>query len=430
MSSLVVNGGISLSGEISPSGNKNSVLPIICATLLTDDLVILENVPDITDVNKLLTFYKSIGSDITFDKKNKTLKIQHSNIHNFDPEQVPSAMRSSLLLFAPLLNRLGRLKVHTNTKGCALGVREIDPHVNVLSAFGYQVDVTAQLLTITGKKRPDAATYWFDYASVTATETFLMAAAIANGNSQLSNAASEPHVQDVGHFLNMMGAKIDGIGSNTLKICGVEKLQGGTFRIPDDHHEVATYLAMGAITNGQVKVLHTIQHHMALIDGAFSKLGVALEHGDGYTSVKGAKPYSVKQPITKNTFPKIEAAPWPYFPADLLPPFIALATACSGNTLFWNKVYEGGLSWIPELNKFGAFAHLSDPHKVIVIGGVPLNSATVESPYIIRAAIALLMMGLSIPGRSVIQKADPISRAHPHFVENLKSLGADVEWVD
>jgi UDP-N-acetylglucosamine 1-carboxyvinyltransferase len=219
------------------------------------------------------------------------------------------------------------------------------------------------------------------------------------------------------------------VGTNCLQVTGVDELHGCTFSMSDDHHEIATYLAIGAITGGKVRIKNRVQQHFPLLCQAFDKLGVQVVQDGEYLCNVNSKPYTVRQPITENTFQKIEAAPWPYFPADLLPPFIALSTACTGNVLFWNKVYEGGLSWIPELNKFGAFAHLCDPHKVIVIGGgAPLHAANVESPYIIRAAIALLMMALSVPGTSRIDKAVPITRAHPRFVENLRSLGAEVEW--
>lgn len=431
MASLIINGGKALKGSVTASGNKNSIMPILCASLLTKEKVTLSNVPDILDVRKILDFFKGIGSQVSFDAETGELVLRHDKIaESFSPDIVPSAMRSSVMLFAPLLFRLGSFTVHTNTKGCALGVREIDPHLNLLMAFGYEVKATAEKITLRRVKPISGIQHWFDYASVTATENFMMAAVMAKGESVLNNAASEPHVQDLSRFLVAMGADVTGVASNTLVINGGKTLHGCCFTIPEDHHEVATWLAIGAITGGAVSVKHSIQHHMPLIDKTFQKLGVHVEYKNGSSCVNNGRPYLVQQPFTRNTFPKVEAAPWPYFPTDLLPPFIALSTACQGNVLFWNKVYEGGLSWIPELNKFGAFAHLCDPHKVIVIGGTPLHPASVESPYIIRAAIALLMVALSVSGRSVILKADPINRAHPNFIEKLRSLGADVVWDD
>jgi UDP-N-acetylglucosamine 1-carboxyvinyltransferase len=431
MANLRVNGGIPLRGTTNVSGNKNSVLPILCASLLTKDPVEISNVPDISDVRKLLEFFLAIGTKVNYDSSTGHLRLQHGNlVSSFSRDIVPSAMRSSVLLFAPLLFRLGFLEVHTNTKGCALGAREIDPHLTLLNAFGYNIEATTEYISIRRNLPIKGTIHWFEYASVTATENFIMAASTASGLSILNNAACEPHVQDLCRFLVAMGAEIRGTSSNTLTIEGKAELHGCSFAIPDDHHEVATYLAIGAITGGQISVRNNIQHHLPLIDKTFSKLGISIVHGSGVSTVNNGKPYIVQQPFTANTFPKIEGAPWPYFPADLLPPFIALATACKGSVLFWNKVYEGGLSWIPELNKFGAFAHLCDPHKVIVMGNASLHPASVESPYIIRASIALLMVALSVPGTSIILKADPIKRAHPRFIENLQSLGADVSWEE
>ena len=432
MANLRVNGGIPLRGTTNVSGNKNSVLPILCASLLTKDTVEITNVPDILDVRKLLEFFLAIGTRVDYDSLTGHLRLQHGNLANsFSRDIVPSAMRSSVLLFAPLLFRLGFFEVHTNTKGCALGAREIDPHLALLSAFGYKIKATTEYISIRREQPIKGTLHWFEYASVTATENFIMAASTANGLSTLNNAACEPHVQDLCRFLIAMGANIKGTSSNTLTIDGKAELHGCSFAIPDDHHEVATYLAIGAITGGQISVINNIPHHLLLIDKTFLKLGISIVHSEGVSTVNAnGKPYIVQQPFTTNTFTKIEAAPWPYFPADLLPPFIALATACKGSVLFWNKVYEGGLSWIPELNKFGTFAHLCDPHKVIVMGNAPLHPATVESPYIIRASIALMMVALSVPGTSIIHKADPIKRAHPRLIENLQSLGADVTWEE
>ena len=431
MANLRVNGGIPLRGEISVSGNKNSVLPILCASLLTKETVEITNVPDISDVRKLLDFFSAIGTQVNYDLSTGYLRLSHDSlVSSFSPDIVPSAMRSSVLLFAPLLFRLGFVEVHTNTKGCALGAREIDPHLTLLTAFGYNIKANTEYISIRRKQPIKGTLHWFEYASVTATENFIMAASTASGLSVLNNAACEPHVQDLCRFLIAMGADIEGTGSNTLTIRGRAELHGCSFAISEDHHEVATYLAIGAITGGKVSVKNNVQHHLPLIDKTFAKLGVSIVHGDGFSTVNNGKPYNVQRQFTANTFPKIEGAPWPYFPADLIPPFIALATACKGSVLFWNKVYEGGLSWIPELNKFGAFAHLSDPHKVIIMGNASLHSATVESPYIIRASIALLMVALSVPGTSIIHKADPIKRAHPRFIEKLQSLGADVSWEE
>ncbi len=428
MADLIVNGGKPLSGTITPSGNKNSALPILCATLLTDAPVRLVNVPAITDVDKLVAFFSEQGSRIAWDKSAGTMTLDHSGFDGARLQgELPSGMRSSVLLFAPLLQRLKRIALPTNAKGCSLGIRELDPHLEILEKLGAKVSHNGNL-TLALKGRFRGARHWPDYMSVTATENFVMAAVLAEGTSTLLNAASEPHVQDLCGVLVGMGAQISGLGTSQLTITGVKRLAGGTFTINTDYHEVVTFLALGAITGGEVKVRHSLPHHFDLITRSFEKLGVRVEHRGDTALVRRRQRLVIEAPFTSNLLPKIEAAPWPYFPVDLLPCMIALSVRAQGAIQFWNKVYEGGFTWMPELSKFGAHVVVSDPHRIIVFGDRPLRPAVVDAPYIIRAAVALYMVAASIPGRSVVKNADTIKRAHPHFVENLRSLGADVEW--
>lgn len=428
MADLIVNGGKALSGTITPSGNKNSILPILCASLLTDEPVALLNVPDITDVEKLVTFFQEQGSRIAWDRAAGSMAIDHST---FDPRrmkgELPSGMRSSVLLFAPLLQRMKKISLPTNAKGCSLGIRELDPHLEILEQLGAKVSRAGDL-TLSLRKKFHGARHWPDYMSVTATENFVMAAALADGESTLINAASEPHVQDLCTVLVGMGARIEGLGTSKLTVTGVDRLRGGTFTIATDHHEVVTFLALGAITGGEVRVKHSLPHHFDLMTRAFARLGVTIEHKGDTAIVRRHQSLEIAAPFTTNLLPKIEAAPWPYFPVDLLPCMIALSVRAKGAIQFWNKVYEGGFTWMPELSKFGAHVVVSDPHRIIVFGNRPLRPATVDAPYIIRAAVGLYMVAASIPGRSVVKNADTIKRAHPKFVENLRTLGAEVEW--
>ena len=428
MANLIVHGGKPLSGTITPSGNKNAVLPILCASLLTNEPVTLSNVPAITDIEKLVAFFRAIGSRIDWDREAKTMRLDHRDIgKDFDADELPQGMRSSVLLFAPMLHRFKRIQLDSNPKGCALGVRELDPHLEILSKLGAQVTHSGEL-ALSIAERFAGASHWADYMSVTTTETFLMAASVARGTSILTNAASEPHVQDLSRFLQSMGAHIEGIGTSVLQVTGVEALGGTTARISSDHHETATFLAMGAITGGSVRIEDSAPQHFELINRSFAKLGVEIQH-EGDTAICLAKQdLKVRNPFTPNLLPKIEAAPWPYFPVDLLPPMVALATRADGVMHFWNKVYEGGFSWLPELVKFGAHAVVSDPHRIIIFGQRPMRPAIVDAPYIIRAAVALYMTAASIEGRSIVKNADPIRRAHPHFAENLRKLGAEIEW--
>ncbi len=430
MADLIVNGGTPLSGTIIPSGNKNSALPVLCATLLAAEPVRLLNVPAITDLESLVAFFIAQGSRITWDRAKGEMRVDHTKFQaDRLAGEMPAGMRSTVLLFAPLLWRMKQLVVPASARGCSLGIRELDPHLEILQAFGARLAAEGAL-TLTLDHGYRAARHWQDYMSVTATENFLMAAAVAEGTSTLINAASEPHVQDLCAVLNAMGARIEGIGTSVLRVEGVRQLHGGTYAIGTDYHEVVTFLALGAITGGEVRVERSLPQQFDLIARAFAKLGVAINH-EGTTAVVPARQtLAVAPTYTPNLLTKIEAAPWPYFPVDLLPCLIALAVRARGEIQFWNKVYEGGFTWLPELAKFGAHAVLCDPHRVIVFGDRPLRPAVVEAPYVIRAAVALYMIAASIPGRSVVRNAGIIQRAHPRFVENLRALGADVEWTE
>jgi UDP-N-acetylglucosamine 1-carboxyvinyltransferase len=428
MSHLLVRGGRPLSGTVEVSGNKNAALPMLCATLLSEQPVVLRNVPDITDVRKLVAYFTDIGSRIEWEHERGVMWLDHSRVDRMhEAPALPSGMRSSLLLLPALLLRAQRVQLHRDVQGCSLGIREIDPHLEALTALGAQIDRDAGLaLKLPG--RFQAARLWLDYMSVTTTENFVMAAVLAKGTSVLVNAASEPHVQDLCRLLVAMGARIEGIGSSQLTIHGVPELGGAEAEVSADHHEITTFLALGAITGGDVQV-HPVKHDdFDLIDRAFAKLGIAVEHAGSAARVASGQRLAVRPPETANLLPRIEAAPWPYFPVDLLPLMVALAVRAQGTMQFWNKIYEGGFAWIPELTKFGAHVVVSDPHRIIVFGDRPLAPAAVESPYIIRAAVALYMVAASIPGQSTIHNADPIRRAHPNFAEHLQKLGADVRW--
>jgi len=428
MSDLIVHGGKPLAGTVTPSGNKNSVLPIFCATLLTDEPVTLKNVPDITDLDKLVAFFRAQGSKIDWNRDTGVMRVDHSTFRSaLVNDELPQDMRSTVLLYPALLHRLRKICIQANTKGCSLGVREIDPHLDILRALGAVIN-EGDPLVIALTNGFVGARHWLDYMSVTVTENFAMAAALAKGKSTLVNAASEPHVQDLCAALVAMGAKIKGLGTSMLEITGVKKLHGATITINSDYHEIVTFLALGAITGGEVTVTKSLPHHFDLITRAFAKLGVVVEHDGDTATVRRNQKLVIETPFTSNLLPKIEAAPWPYFSVDLLPLLIALSTRAEGTIHFWNKVYENGFSWMPELAKFGAHVLVSDPHRIVVFGNRPLRPAVVDSPYIIRAAVALTMVAAAIPGKSVVRNAEIIKRAHPRFVENLRSLGAELEW--
>ena len=431
MSNLVVSGGTPLRGRITPSANKNAVLPVLCATLLTHQPLRLRRVPDITDVRKILEIFRALGSHVQIDHASGTLELHHGETC-FDAarHRLPEEMRSSIMLVPPLLARFGVARLEDNVKGCTLGVREIDPHVEVFRQFGGRVERADGSLLVRCADRLKPADHWLDYASVTTTENFVLCAAAADGVSTLTNAASEPHVQEFCRFMSLIGVRIDGIGTSRLTVHGGGPLGGGEFSFDEDFHEITTFLALGAITGGDVLVRNTAPDNFPLIDRTFAKFGVEVTHEDGWSRAACPGALRVQTPFTSNVLTKVEAAPWPYFPVDLLPIFIALGVRANGNAMFWNKVYDGAMGWTGELSKFGAHVFQSDPHRLVTFGGNPLTPATVESPYIIRVANALLMVAASIEGRSEIRNAAPIRRAHPNFAENLRSLGLRVAWTN
>jgi UDP-N-acetylglucosamine 1-carboxyvinyltransferase len=428
LSNLIVRGGRPLKGRITPSANKNAVLPILCATLLTDEPVTLRGVPDITDARKILELFETLGSEVSIDYDTGLLRVCHAAAKNAAAARLPEGMRSSIMLIPPLLARFGEARLEGEVKGCTLGAREIDPHIEVFQTFGARVEGEEGALALFSNGGFHPASHWLDYASVTTTENFVLCAARAKGASLLMNAASEPHVQEFCAFLKLMGAKIDGAGTSRLAVTGVERLSGADYTFQQDFHEIATFLALGAITGGDVTVKNDFPEQFPLIDRTFAKFGAVVAHQDGWSSASVPDRLKIKEPFTPYILQKVEAAPWPYLPVDLLPIFVALGARAEGQIMYWNKVYEGALGWTSELAKFGAHALQCDPHRVVTFGGQTLGPAKVESPYIIRVAIALLMLAASIEGQSTILNADPIKRAHPRFVENLESLGADVDW--
>ena len=430
MTALYVRGGQPLKGKIDPSANKNAVLPVLCATLLSDAPIMLRNVPEITDVQRIFAFFTDLGTTIAWDKAAKTLEIDHSTISSSAKATLPQAMRASIMMIPGLLARLGEARLEHEVKGCTLGAREIDPHVQVFKAFGADVSYEGKDIVFRKSAKADGTRMWLEYASVTTTENFIISALASKGTSQIVNAACEPHVQEMCTFLEAMGCTIRGKGTSMVGVDGCDRFEPVDYTFVEDFHEIATFLALAAVTGGDISVRNTRPEDFMLIDRTFEKFGAHVEHKDGWSRLNAPAELVVQQNFTSHITTKVEAAPWPYIPADLLPIFIALGVKAKGQTMFWNKVYEGGLTWHTELSLFGAHTLLCDPHRLITFGGDKLRPATVTSPYIIRVAIAMLMVAASIDGESTILDADPIRRAHPDFVPNIDSLGVDVEWAD
>ena len=318
MSNLIVHGGTPLRGRITPSANKNAVLPVLCATLLSCEPLRLHGVPDITDVRKILEIFRSFGSEVQMDHATGTLDLHHhATVFDAARHRLPEEMRSSIMLVPPLLARFGIARLEDNVKGCTLGVREIDPHVDVFRRFGGEVERSDGSLLVRRAGRLTPTEHWLDYASVTTTENFVLCAAAASGQSTLTNAASEPHVQEFCRFMTMIGVRIDGIGTSRLTVHGGTALNGGEFRFDEDFHEITTFLALGAITGGDVVVRNSAPANFPLIDRTFAKFGVQITHEDGWSRAVRSGPLKVQTPFTSNVLTKVEAAPWPYFPVDL-----------------------------------------------------------------------------------------------------------------
>ena len=281
MTALLVRGGKRLTGRVEPSANKNAVLPVLCATLLSDGPITLRNVPEITDVLRIVDFFGELGSTVSWDKEAKTLEIDHSTISPSAKATLPQAMRASIMMIPGLLVRLGEARLEHEVKGCTLGAREIDPHVAVFRAFGAEVGQAGHeiVFSVTGKGQ--ATRMWLEYASVTTTENFILSALTVKGTSQIVNAACEPHVQEMCTFLELLGAKIVGKGTSMVSIEGGTRLGGGDYTFSDDFHEVATFLALAAVTGGDIQVRNDHPEHFDLIDCTFGKFGAHVTHEGG-----------------------------------------------------------------------------------------------------------------------------------------------------
>jgi UDP-N-acetylglucosamine 1-carboxyvinyltransferase len=421
MSKFNIRGGRPLSGEIVASGNKNAVLPAIAACLLTDEEVVLESVPDIRDVKGMLEILSYVGAEVT--REGTCLRVRSRDIaHTEIPRELCEAIRTSFLMVGPLLARCGRVKVNA-PGGDVIGRRRLDSHFYGLRLLG--VDVDEEGFEFRAEKRLKGAVLFFDEASVTATEHLMMAAVLAEGTTTLLNAASEPHVQDLACLLNGMGAQVEGVGTNTLTIHGVEKLHGTTHRIVSDHIEAASYVALVAATGGSVTVRNTVRAHYWMINRVFERFGLQIELEADQIVLPGGQVPRVQADAGDMT-PRVDDGPWPQFPTDMMSPMLVLATQSEGTVLFFEKMFESRMYFVDPLIQMGANIIVCDPHRVVVTGKSRLRGQTVRSPDI-RAGMALLIAALSAEGQpSVVQNADIIDRGYDQLEAKLRSLGADI----
>lgn len=427
---LKITGGHSLSGTITPSGSKNSIVALIPSSLLFDQPVTFKNVPDITDVSRLVEILSHLGSKVSWDKQQAIMTIDNSGVslESIDPKDVSSTkgIRGTTLLWGPMLARFKQCESSEQPAGCTLGARPLDAHFQAFFDLGITVKNDNSHIILDGS-RATAGQVWLLETSPTATENIIMLATSLKGTTIITNAATEPNVQDLCNFLNLCGASISGVGSNTLTIQGGSHLIPVDYSVISDHYEIGTFLALGAITGGNITVKNVVPGHFVTINREFAKFGINVSMDRDTASVSGNR----KPAIGRTKAPLIvRAQPWPALPVDMLPLFIPLALASpSGQVLFHNWMYEAGLFWTSELLKFGANITMCDPHRVLVTAGNQLKGATVEAPYIIRAAIALTMTAMISEGETIIQNADSIHRGHPDFVTNLNKLGARIEEI-
>ena len=428
---IVVEGRQTLSGEVIPSGSKNSAVAIIPATVLFDKPVKLRNIPDITDVTRLVEILESFGSHITWNKNTCELDIDNSDLafDKLDSESL-GKMRGSSLLWGPMLGRFGKVNFGQLPGGCTLGFRTLTPHYKAFADLG--VTVRSQLNgVVMDASRAASGNVWLSEMSPTATENCVALAVKLPGYTRIIGAASEPQVQDLCKFLISAGAKIKGVGSNVLEVEGVKHLNPVKHAIYSDHYEITTFLAMGAVTGGEIRVRNAMPELFGYINQVFAKFGVVISYEKDTAVVAKGQKIRFDYEEGRNLM-AVKAQPWPGLPVDVLPLFIPMALAApGGSVLFHNWMYEAGLFWTSELTKLGANIVMCDPHRVIVLAdGQRLKGAKMEAPYIIRATVALLLAAMISSGQSQITNGDALYRGHPHFAENLKKLGASVSELN
>jgi len=421
MSQFVVHGGKPLAGEITASGNKNAILPMIAAALLTDEEVVLENVPDLVDVERMLEVLRHLGAEV--ERRDRRIAIRAVRVEDDEiPYELCEKTRTSFLFTAPLLHRTGRARLHP-PGGDQIGRRRLDAHFYGLRGLGARVGDEGFDFSLSG--RFGGAILFFDEPSVTATEHILMAAVVAEGTTVLRNAASEPHVQDLARLLIAMGARIEGLNTDTLAITGVERLHGATHRVVSDHVEVGSFLALAAATGGGITVRDTVRGHYWMINRVFERFGLELEIGSDRVRLPAGQVPRIRPDVGGFT-PRIDDGPWPQFPTDMMSPMLVLATQSEGTVLFFEKMFESRMYFVDTLIQMGANIIVCDPHRVVVAGPSTLRGQTVRSPDI-RAGMALMIAALCAKGRpSVVQNAEILDRGYEHLDKKLAALGADI----
>ncbi|MER2598370.1 MAG: UDP-N-acetylglucosamine 1-carboxyvinyltransferase [Caldilineales bacterium] len=423
MQQFIIEGGHPLNGEVTPSGNKNAALPLLAACLLTDEALTLHNVPRIGDIETQVQILRGLGVEATWHDTH-SITLRAHQLHSATPDaELFRRTRGSITLIGPLLARAGSIHLPM-PGGDKIGRRRVDTHLLALEAMGAAISHNGDFSLAAA--RLSAADILLDEASVTATENTIMAAALAHGTTIIRNAASEPHVQDLCLCINRMGGRISGIGSNILVIEGVPRLHGGEWTVCPDHIEIGSYIGLGAVTRGEVRICGVDREHLRMIDMVFSqRLGVRM-HYEGNTLVVEDEQHLEVIPDVGGAVPKIDNAPWPAFPADVLSIALVTATQAHGTVLIHDKMFESRLYFTDKLIAMGAQIILCDPHRAVVVGPAPLRGSTVVSPDI-RAGMALVIAALCAEGTSEIGNIDQIDRGYEQLESKLRGLGAHIE---
>jgi len=427
MEQFVIQGGYPLEGKVTPSGNKNAALPLLAACFLTEEPVRLHNVPDIQDVNAMRALLESMGVKI---KKigDHSIEVNAAHVHlaDFDPD-LCKRIRASILLAGPALARCGELRLPP-PGGDVIGRRRVDTHILALRGLGAQAEYDrANHVFHFRSDKLKGNVILLDEASVTATENTIMAAVTAEGETILRNAASEPHIQELCQFLNILGAQIENIGSNTLHIQGVQKLHKGEFTIGPDYLEVVSYIGAAVVTNGSIRIINAGPQYLDMISMVFNRLGVYWDVV-GEDIIVPNEQQLVIEPDLGGAIPEISVMPWPAFPTDLMSIAIVVATQSRGSVLFHDWMYPSRMFFIDKLVGMGAHVVLCDPHRCIVNGPTKLYSETLESPDI-RAGMSLLLAALAAEGTSIIRNVGQIERGYERVDEKLLALGARIERI-
>jgi len=424
MDKFVIEGGVPLNGEVTPAGNKNAALPLLAACLLTDEPIVLRNIPHIQDTLVMRKLVESLGAQIEdLDATSWRIVARDVRPADLNPD-LCRRIRASILVAGPLAARFPEFKLPP-PGGDVIGRRRLDTHILALRALGvdvrYERGFTFQAQGLRG------ADFLMDEASVTATENAIMAAVMARGETIIRNAASEPHVQDLCNFLNGLGAQIEEIGSNTLHIRGVSKLHGGEFTIGPDYLEVVSYVGAAAVTHGSVRVKNAGVNNLNMIAHVFARLGITWDvEGDDLIVPAGQALKIV--PDLDGAIPEIKTNVWPAFPTDLISLAITVATQANGSVLFHDWMFSGRMYFTDKLVGMGAKIILCDPYRCLIQGPNQLYGENLESPDI-RAGMSMLLAALAAKGKSTIRNIGQIERGYQDVDQKLRALGAHIERV-